>query len=148
MDGLNRRLWKMRRKCDDVVGLATPMATKEENLEQIIRHLGVPLFDLSGNQTPREFVVDRCLYNIYSGKLSMEAARKTRDAVEAAEDAAEWLARRMEELARGIVDGAAACEDAFLAMAFENENLEEFDAVVSRLGIVGEASRSKWTSLG
>ncbi len=72
----------------------------------------------------------------------MEVARNTRDAVEVAEDAAEWFARWMEELARGIADGATAYLDVFLTMAFEKEKLEEFDTVVSRLGIIGEASRS------
>ncbi len=46
---------------------------------------------------------------------------------EAANDAAKWLTGRMEELARSIADGAVACEDTFLTMAFENEKLEDFD---------------------
>jgi len=39
----------MRKKGDDLIGLATPMTNKEENLEQITQHLSVPLFDLSEN---------------------------------------------------------------------------------------------------
>ena len=144
IDDLNRKLWKMRPEDSDVVGLSTPAAEREANLERIIRPLGIPLFDLAGNQTPREFVVDRCLYNIYSGKLSMEVAKKTQHAVEAVENTTEWLSRRMEEFTRGLVDGAAACEDAFITMAFENENLDEFDTVVSRLGVVSTTSKSKW----
>jgi len=145
IDDLNRKLWRMRKGDDvDVIGLATPNASRDANLEQIIEPLGVPLFDFVGNQTPREFVVDRCMYNIYSGKLSMEVARKTQHAVEAVENTTEWLARRVEEFTRGLAGGAAACEDTFLSMVFENEKLEEFDAVVSRFGIVGTTSQSKW----
>ena len=123
IDELNRILWKVR----DVIGLSTPKANQRENLEQIIDVLGVPLFDLAGNQTPKEFVVDRCLYNIYSGKLSMEVAQKTQDTVEAIEGTAEWLARRVDTLAKTL----AACEDSYLA--FENDKFDEFDAAVSRL---------------
>jgi hypothetical protein len=123
IDELNRTLWKGR----DVVGLSTPKANRHEKLEQIIDMLGVPLFDLAGNQTPKEFVVDRCLYNIYSGKLSMEVAQKTQDTVEAIEGTTEWLARRVDALAKTLT----ACEDTFVS--FENDKFDEFDAAVSRL---------------
>ena len=123
IDELNRALWKGR----DVVGLSTPKANRLEKLEQIIDMLGVPLFDLAGNQTPKEFVVDRCLYNIYSGKLSMEVAQKTQDTVEAIEGTTEWLARRVDALARTLT----ACEDSYLSM--QDDKLDEFDAAVSRL---------------
>ena len=72
------------------------------------------------------------------------AVAHARSAVEAAEDAAEWLGQRVDAFTRGLVDGTVACEDKFLAMAFENEKLEEFDNVVSRLGIVSATSKSRW----
>ena len=123
IDALNRMLWKGR----DVVGLPSPTANRHENLEQIIDTLGVPLFDIAGNQTPKEFVVDRCLYNIYSGKLSMEVAQKTQHTLEAIEGTTEWLARRVDALAKTLT----ACEDSYLL--FETEKFDEFDAAVSRL---------------
>ena len=64
--------------------------------------------------------------------------------MEAIEKTTEWLARHVEEFTRGLADGAAACEDGVLTMAFENETLEEFDAVVSRLGIVSATSKTKY----
>ena len=67
---LNCKLWRGR----DVIGLYSPKVNRHENLERIIDILGVPLFDVAGNQTPKEFVVDRCLYNMNSGKLSMDLA--------------------------------------------------------------------------
>jgi hypothetical protein len=123
IDALNRILWNGR----DVVGLPSPTANRHENLEQIIDMLGVPLFDIAGNQTPKEFVVDRCLYNIYSGKLSMEVAQKTQHTVEAIEGTTEWLARRVDALAKTLT----ACEDSYIL--FETEKFDEFDAAVSRL---------------
>ena len=123
IDALNRILWNGR----DVVGLPSPTANRHENLEQIIDTLGVPLFDIAGNQTPKEFVVDRCLYNIYSGKLSMEVAQKTQHTVEAIEGTTEWLARRVDALAKTLT----ACEDSYIL--FETEKFDEFDAAVSRL---------------
>lgn len=119
---LNRKLWKGR----DVVGLYTPRANRHENLERIIDLLGVPLFDVVGNQTPKEFVVDRCLYDMYSGKLSMVLAQKTQDTVEAIEGTTEWIARRVDDLAKTIT----ACDDSY--GNFERGKFDEFDAAVSR----------------
>ena len=74
IDKLNRTMWRRRKggHVQDVIVLATPKAKRNENLERIILPLECTLFDVVGNQTPKEFVVDRCLYNIYSGKLSTE----------------------------------------------------------------------------
>ena len=119
---LNRKLWKGR----DVVGLSTPKANRYENLERIIDILGVPLFDVAGNQTPKEFVVDRCLYDMYSGKLSMNFAQKTQDTVEAIEGTTEWLARRVDDIAKTLT----ACDDSY--GKFERGKFDEFDAAVSR----------------
>ena len=135
-------LWKGRRSEGlgngdkwDVIGLAAPRPTSEENLEQILPTLGVPLFDVVGNQTPRELLVDRCLYNIYSGRLSMEVARKAQDTMEAIENTSEWLVRQVGEFSRVLTDGAVACEDELISMTFENDNLQEFDEVISKFAI-------------
>ncbi|KAL7542908.1 hypothetical protein ACHAXR_012210 [Thalassiosira sp. AJA248-18] len=140
VDELNRTLWnETNGPTRDVIGLITPRANREENLEQIIDMLGVPLFDVLGNQTPKEFVVDRALYNIYSGKLSMEVARKTQHTMEVLEGTTEWLARRVEEFTKTLTDGATACEDQYL-MTFENNDKfdeELFDMAISRFGISG-----------
>jgi hypothetical protein len=109
-----------------VVGLSTPKANRHENLERIIDILGVPLFDVAGNQTPKEFVVDRCLYDMYSGKLSMNLAQKTQDTVEAIEGTTEWLARRVDDIAKTLT----ACDDSY--GTFEGGKFDEFDAAVSR----------------
>lgn len=119
---LNRKLWKGR----DVVGLYTPKSNRQQNLERIIDLLGVPLFDVAGNQTPKEFVVDRCLYDMYSGKLSMNLAQKTQDTVEAIEGTTEWLARRVDDFAKTLT----ACDDGY--HKFEKGKFDEFDAAVSR----------------
>ncbi|KAL7533685.1 hypothetical protein ACHAWF_004588 [Thalassiosira exigua] len=146
VDDLNRALWDLagdggtgsseggggRR---EVVGLASPGPDRRDDLEQILGDLRVPLFDVRGNRTPRELVVDRVLYDLRSGKISMEVAKRTQRAAEAIEGTAEWLARRAEDFARGVAEGATACEDRYLARAFESEGLREFDRAVSRLGI-------------
>jgi hypothetical protein len=125
IDELNRTLWDGR----DVIGLLSPRANQQEKLEKIIDLLRIPLFDTVGNQTPKEFVVDRCLYNIYSGKLCMEVARTTQHTVEVVEDTAEWLAQGVDCLSKSLTESAIACEDAY--NAFEND----FDsAAVSRYG--------------
>lgn len=135
IDELNRALWNGR----DVIGLLSPRANQHEKLERIIDTLRIPLFDTAGNQAPKEFVVDRCLYNIYSGKLSMEVASTTRQTVEAIEDTAEWLAQRVDEITKSFADTATACEDTY--NAFENDyNFDEFDSVVSR----ESSSKKKW----
>jgi hypothetical protein len=120
---LNRKLWRGQ----NVIGLYSPRANRHENLERIIDILGVPLFDVAGNQTPKEFVVDRCLYNMYSGKLSMDLAQKTQDTVDAINCTTEWLAQQVDELAKTL----AACEDGYDA-TFSKGKFDEFDAAVSR----------------
>lgn len=120
----------------DVVGLVTPRASRSDNLEQILYTLAVPLFDYEGNQTPKEFVVDRVLYNIYSGKLSMEVARRTQKAVEAVEGASERLTRRMEDFTKRLANNVTACEEKVVAEVFENnESMDQFDLAISKLGI-------------
>ena len=144
VDRLNRLLWGDR----PVVGLARgPMSpprgpgpgAKGDDLGRILGVLGEPLFDTLGNRAPSEAVVDRALYNLYSGRLSMEVARTTRDSVEAMADSAEWFAGRIEGLTGCISDSAARCEDQLLA-GLENDEFESL--VVSKLGIA--QSRSKW----
>ena len=135
VDELNRTLWKDYNEQRDVIGLVTPQGTKQENLEQIIDTLGTQLFDLHGNQTPKEFIVDRALYNIYSGKISMEVAKKSQHTMEAIEDTTEWLARRVEAFTKGLTDSAVTCDEKYI-MPFENDQtLEDFDMAMERLGI-------------
>lgn len=125
IDELNRTLWDGR----DVIGLLSPRSNQQEKLEKIIDLLRIPLFDTEGNQTPKEFVVDRCLYNIYSGKLCMEVARTTQHTVEVIEDTAEWLAQGVDCISKSLTESAIACEDAY------NEFENDFDStVVSRYG--------------
>lgn len=146
IEELNRTLWKrmgpegLNADRRDVIGLATPGPTREENLEQILPMLGVPLFDVVGNQTPRELLVDRCLYNIYSGRLSMEVARRAQDTMEAIENTSEWLVQQVGEFSRVLTDGAVACEDELISITFENEKLQEFDAVISKFAM----GQTKW----
>ena len=102
-------------------------------MEQILSILGVPLFDTNGNQTPKEFVVDRALYNIYSGKLSMEVAQQTQHTLAKLEGTTEWLARRVEDFAQTLTKGAAACEDRVYEQTFGTEYDEDFENAVSRL---------------
>ena len=86
---LNRALWGVR----DVVGLVNSTPDPQRNLEQIIDLLGVPLFDDVGNQTLKELPLDRCLYHIYSGNLSICLAKKTQQTVEKMQGTTQWLAK-------------------------------------------------------
>lgn len=134
IDELNRSLWNGR----DVIGLLSPRGNQQDKLERIIDMLRMPLFDTAGNQLPKEFVVDRCLYNICSGKLSMNVASSTRHTVEGT---AEWLAQRVDDISKSLADSTIACEETY--NAFENDyNFDDFDSAVSRSG----KSRNKKSS--
>eukprot|EP00984_Skeletonema_dohrnii_P033855 scaffold31860_cov61-Skeletonema_dohrnii-CCMP3373.AAC.1 len=89
---LNRTLWGV----NDVVGLVHPTPDPQRNLEQIIDVLDIPLFDNVGNQTLKELPLDRCLYHIYSGNLSLSMAKKTQRTVEKMQGTSEWLAKGVE----------------------------------------------------
>ncbi len=123
VDELNRTLWNGQ----DVIGLLSPRANEHDKLQRIIDVLRIPLFDTAGNQAPKEFVVDRCLYNICSGKLSMEMASTTRHTVETIEEIAEWLVQRVDDISKSLTDSAIACEDTY--DAFEND----YDSAVSSI---------------
>jgi len=137
INDLNRLLWKKNGQSQQVIGLPSSSSSdnhgQEDELEQILSILGVPLFDTNGNQTPKEFVVDRALYNIYSGKLSMEVAQQTQHTLAKLEGTTEWLARRVEDFTNTLTKGAAACEDRVYEQTFGTEYDEDFEAAVSRL---------------
>ncbi|KAL9180954.1 hypothetical protein ACHAXT_009759 [Thalassiosira profunda] len=145
IDEVNRALWTLEGGGQrDVIGLAIPGSNQRDNLDRIIDALGTPLFDTKGNQLPKEFVVDRCLYNLCSGKLSMEAAQKTTDAAVAIEGTTDWLAQRMEEFVGGLADGVGACaEDQNVAPSTCDRGLDEFDYAVSRFGAGGGTQQSQ-----
>ena len=137
VDELNRTLWNGR----DVIGLLSPRANQHEKLERIIDMLRIPLFDTAGNQAPKEFVVDRCLYKICSGKLSMEIATTTKHTVEALEETAEWLAQRVNDISKSLANSAIACEDTYDAFENDYNNVDDFDSAVSRLS---RRKKKKW----
>jgi len=135
INDLNRILWKKNGQSHQVIGLPSSSNNhgQEDELEQILSILGVPLFDTNGNQTPKEFVVDRALYNIYSGKLSMEVAQQTQHTLAKLEGTTEWLARRVEDFTMSLTKGATTCENRVYEATFGTEYDENFEAAVSRL---------------
>mmetsp|Transcript_31586 Transcript_31586/g.63790 ORF Transcript_31586/g.63790 Transcript_31586/m.63790 type:complete len:935 (+) Transcript_31586:119-2923(+) len=128
---LNRTLWGV----NDVVGLVHPTPDPQRNLEQIIDVLDVPLFDNVGNQTLKELPLDRCLYHIYSGNLSLSMAKKTQRTVEKMQGTSEWLAKGVEAFTKGIT----SCVE-------DNDILfggDDLDGSMSRLSVSSSKSRQK-----
>eukprot|EP01082_Thalassiosira_pseudonana_P000680 g1580.t1 g1580 contig10:2380676-2383296(-) len=132
IDDLNRKLWGDK----EVVGLVSPSSNRAEDREHILDYLALPLFDETGTQALKEFVVDRCLYNLYSGKISMEMARHTQQTVHVVQGTSDWLTRQVEGLAKTVANGANA------VCSLDDELGEEFDAAVSRM-MLGR-DKSKW----
>lgn len=128
---LNRTLWGV----NDVVGLVHPTPDPQRNLEQIIDVLGVPLFDNVGNQTLKEMAIDRVLYHIYSGNLSLSMAKKTQRTVEKMQGTSEWLAKGVEAFTKGIGKGITSCVE-------DNDILfgcDDLDGDMSRLTVDSDA---------
>jgi hypothetical protein len=122
---LNRTLWGKQ----DVIGLVNSTNNPQENLEQIIDLLEVPLFDNIGNQTAKELPLDRCLYHIYSGNLSLSMAKKTQRTVEKMQGTTEWLAKGVEAFAKGIT----SCVDDDLGYFGGDDGLDQ--SSMSRLSV-------------
>jgi hypothetical protein len=130
---LNRALWGVR----DVVGLVNSTPDPQRNLEQIIDLLGVPLFDDVGNQTLKELPLDRCLYHIYSGNLSICLAKKTQQTVEKMQGTTQWLAKGVEALTKGIT--SCGGEDDMMFVGGDIESLNS----MSRLSLSSSKSRTR-----
>ncbi|KAL7473280.1 hypothetical protein ACHAXS_013723, partial [Conticribra weissflogii] len=127
IDVLNRQFWGQR----EVIGLVSPTANPKWDLEQILGFLAIPLFDYTGQQTMKEFVIDRCIYHIASGNLSMEVAKRTKDTVEAMQGTTAWLAKQMEQWTSGLTQSANECCDED-ENALCNAETDEFDEAVSK----------------
>ncbi|KAL3795267.1 hypothetical protein HJC23_008352 [Cyclotella cryptica] len=125
---LNRHLWGDR----DVIGLVSPSADPEKNCEKIIGILGTPLFDPDGHQAYKENVVDRCLYHICSGRLSMTLAEKTQGTVNAVNGTTDWLARQVEQFAKSVSRKANSCLDDDL-LCVGNEYDQKLEALVTKV---------------
>ncbi|KAL7494331.1 hypothetical protein ACHAWT_003071 [Skeletonema menzelii] len=123
---LNRTLWGMK----NVIGLVSPTPDPQRNLEQIIDVLGVPLFDNVGNQTLKEMLLDRCLYHVYSGNLTLSMAKKTQRTVEKMQGTSEWLVKGVESL---FSKGISSCG--------EDNDIMSLDGSMSRLSVSSSKSR-------
>ena len=135
---LNRTLWGVR----DVVGLVNTSTTDpQRNLEQIIDVLGVPLFDNVGNQTLKEPPLDRCLYHIYSGNLSLSMAKKTQRTVEKMQGTTEWLAKGVEAFTKGITASLCVVEDDNMILFGGDDDLD--GSMMSRLSVSSSKSRTR-----
>jgi hypothetical protein len=130
---LNRTLWGNQ----DVIGLVNATSDPHCNLEQIIDVLGVPLFDNVGNQTLKELLLDRVLYHIYSGNLSLSVAKRTQRTVEKMQGTTEWLARGVEAITKGIT---SCVEDNDMTLFGGDDHF--LDASMSRLSVNSSKSRA------
>ena len=63
----------------------------------------------------------------------MNVARRTQSTITKLEGTTEWISNRLDEITKGIIDGAGICEDEIYRATFESEQFdEEFDKSVSR----------------
>ena len=125
---LNRKLWGDR----DVVGLLSPSSNREKNRERIIDDLSTPLFDPVGNQSLKEGVVQRCIYQISSGKLSMRIAERTQGTVDACNGTTDWLARQMDGINKSVSKRANTCMDEDL-FCLGTEYDQKLEALVTKV---------------
>jgi hypothetical protein len=125
---LNRKLWGDR----DVIGLVSPSSNREKNYEKIIDVLSTPLFDPLGNQSLKEGVVERCLYQICSGHLSMRIAEKTQGTVDACASTTDWLARQVDTMAKNVSKKANSCLDEDL-LCLGTEYDQKLEALVTKV---------------
>jgi hypothetical protein len=128
VNDLNRVLWGDR----DVIGLVSPSADREKNCDKIIDVLGIPLFDPFGNQSYKEGAVDRYLYHIASGRLSMQIAEKTQGTVDAVNGTTDWIARQVEHIAKSVSRKANSCMDEDL-LCVGNEFDQKLEAYVTKV---------------
>jgi hypothetical protein len=122
---LNRKLWGKR----DVVGLVSPSSNPAKNREKIIDVLSTPLFDTMGNQALKEGVVERALYQISSGQLSMKIAKRTQGTVDTCIGSTDWLARQVGSVAECVSKKANACMDEDVL----NEYDQKLEALITRV---------------
>lgn len=125
VNDLNRRLWGNR----DVIGLMSPSSDREKNREKIIDKLSTPLFDPVGNQSLKEGVVERCLYQISSGHLSMRIAERTHGTVEACNGTTDWLARQVDTITKSVSKQVNSCMDDDVL----NEYDQKLEALVTKV---------------
>ena len=125
---LNRKLWGDR----DVVGLVSLSSNRETNRERIIDDLSIPLFDPIGNQSLKEGVVQRCIYQISSGKLSMRVAERTQGTVDACNGTTDWLARQVDGFNRSVSKKANTCMDEDL-FCLGTEYDQKLEALVTKV---------------
>jgi hypothetical protein len=122
---LNRKLWGER----NVVGLVSPSSSREKNREKIIDVLSIPLFDPMGNQSLKEGVVERALYQLSSGQLSMKIAKRTQGTVDTCIGSTDWLARQVGSITKCVSKKANACMDEDVL----NEYDQKLEALVTRV---------------
>lgn len=127
---LNRKLWGER----NVVGLVSPSSKRIENTEKIIDILSTPLFDPIGNQLSKEGVVQRCLYQIFSGRLSMKVEESTRGTIEACYVTTDMLARHKDSITNSVSKKANSCmEEDLDDICFGVEYDRKLEALVSKV---------------
>jgi len=132
VDELNRKLWGKR----NVIGLVSPSSKRIENTDKIIDILSTPLFDPIGNQSSKEGVVQRCLYQIFSGRLSMKIAESTQGTVEACIGTTDLLARHVDSVTNSVYKKLDSCTEEDLDdICFGAEYDRKLEALVSKVGL-------------